>query len=66
MITDLPVLIRERVDYLRQHHRPAARNWWERLTRQREWCVMCGQWWICQDRRWAEDVAAGRRAGWSP
>ncbi len=61
MITNLPAHTRERIDELRTFHVAAPRSWWSRLAGQPIRCVMCG---IaigrCQQRKWAEAVAAGR------
>jgi hypothetical protein len=67
VVTNLPAHTRERIDELRTFHRPGTQRWWEKLLARPVRCVMCGQRWMCRDRRWAEDVADGRRpaAGWA-
>lgn len=61
-ITDLPAHTRQRIDEIRTYHVPAVRTWWQRLLRKPPLCTMCavpiGR---CQQRKWADDVSAGRR-----
>jgi len=67
VITHLPAQTREQIDQIRTFHVPARRSRWQRVLRKAPLCTMCGvPIGRCQLRRWADDVTAGRRAGWTP
>ncbi len=62
MITNLPAHTRERIDEIRTLHVPAVRTRWQRLWRRPPLCTMCGvPIGRCLQRKWADEVAAGRR-----
>jgi hypothetical protein len=67
VITHLPAQTREQIDQIRTFHVPTTRSWSDRVFHRPPLCTMCGvPIGRCQLRRWADDVTAGRRTGWTP